>query len=221
MASPQALTLRRPSFIQWSGLAALLGSTFVIVEAITHVLTHGTTSYDLHAIFTILGLTSKQYQLAIIPTTWFLFLIAVFGLNALQRPGATRSGQVGFILSALGYALAALGWILQLWIVDVDANFYSVPVQGGFLLWLLSTLIQSIGMTIFGVVILWKKTLPQWAAATPLLIGFLLIPTAGHGLFGLSDGSAIWNVIYVLLQLPYALCWALLGIALWSASQTE
>jgi hypothetical protein len=95
-----------------------------------------------------------------------------------------------------------------------------VYVQGGFLLWLLAILIQTIGMTLFGLAIVRSKALRR-GNSVPLLIGVLLIPSLIVHLFVFerSDGSVGWAFVYVGAVIPYALCWIVLGLSVWSPRQ--
>lgn len=202
-------------YVRWAGAAAILEAVLLILATVIFVLTHGTQSEAQHG--TLFGLRSAQYARIFQPILWLTFLLGVMGINALQGGRVRRLGQAGFMLSAIGYGLAALSWILQTWIVDPDREFLSVFVQGGFSLWLLAVLIQTVGMTLFGVAILRVKALPAWNGL-PLLIGLLLLPAGLFQLFVFdqSDGSFGWSWLYVSACVPYALCWMLLGHAIWS-----
>ncbi len=202
-------------YVRWAGATAILGAVLLILATVIFVLTHGTQSEAQHG--TLFSLRSAQYAKVFQPIIWLSFLLGVLGINALQRGCARRLGQAGFMLSAMGYGLAAFSWILQTWIVDPDQYFRSVFVQVGFSLWLLAILVQRVGMTLFGFAILRVKALPAWNGL-PLLIGLLLLPAGLLQLFVFdqSDGSFVWSWIYISFCVPYSICWVLLGYRIWT-----
>jgi hypothetical protein len=198
------------TYVRWCGVAAILGGVLLILATVIFVFTHGTQSEAQHG--TLFGFRSAQYAKFFQPPIWLSFLLGVIGVNAIQARRAKQLGKIGFITSALGYGLATFSWILQTWIVDPDRDFRSVFVQGGFSLWLLSILVQTVGMTLFGFALMRAKALPRWNGL-PLLIGLLLLPTNLFLLFVFdrSNGSFVWNLIYISACVPYSLCWVLLG----------
>lgn len=210
-----SVKVRLSTYARWSGVAAILGGVFLILRSATFAFTHGTqTQAQFNTLF---GLNGAQYAKIFQPIIWLFFLLGVMGVNAIQAGRAKRLGKIGFVTSVLGYGLAALSWILQVWIVDPDQDFDSVFVQGGFWLWLLAILIQTVGMTLFGLALMRAKALPRWNGL-PLLIGLLLLATGvfQSSVFDTSDGSLVWSLIYISASVPYSLCWMLLGYSVWS-----
>lgn len=124
------IEVKSSPYIRWCGAAVVLGGVLLVLATIIYAFTHGTQS---QAEFrTLFGLNSTQHARIYQPITWSSFLLGVIGINAVQSRRAKQLGQIGFIASALGYGLAALSWILQVWIVDPNQHFDSVFVQGGF-----------------------------------------------------------------------------------------
>ncbi len=215
MNNAPSVKVRLSTYTRWCGAAAILGGVLLILRSATFAFTHGTQSqaqFD-----TLFGLSGAQYAKIFQPTIWLCFLLGVVGVNATQAGRAKRWGKIGFVTSGLGYGLAVLSWILQVWIVDPDQYFNSVFVQGGFGLWLLAVLIQTVGMTLFGLALMRANALPRWNGL-PVLIGLLLLATAVFQsfVFDTSDGSLVWSLIYISASVPYSLCWILLGYTVWS-----
>jgi hypothetical protein len=205
MNNTPSVKVRLSTYIRWSGAVAMLGGVLFILASAAFAFTHGTQSQAQFG--TLFGLTRAQYAKVFQPTIWLSFLIGVMGVNAILAERAKQLGKIGFITSALGYGLAAVNWILQ------DANL----VYGGFLLSLLAILIQTVGMTLFGLALMRAKALPRWNGL-PLLIGLLLLATGVFQSFvsDTSDGSLVWSLIYISASVPYSLCWMLLGYSVWS-----
>jgi hypothetical protein len=206
--------MRSSTFIQWSGLAALFGGLLSILFAYFYVFTHGSTQHNRDA--TLLGLTSTQYaRLAVI---WpLLILVGLMGLHARHSRRAERLERTGFIIAFIGTIILAVSYVLQVWIVDPDQHFYSLPVQVGWLLQLLAYPVHATGMVVLGIATLRAKVLPRWRSL-PLMIGVLTLPSLLLPFFvsAISSGTLLWDVMYGAFSLPYGLSWALLGYVLWS-----
>ncbi len=107
--------------------------------------------------------------------------------------------------------------VMQWWLKDghVPEDFNSVTLTLGFYLGALSYLVLAVGMVMFGVDVLRRRTL-GWASPVPLVIGLLVMPTMLFAFSGLSTGTPGWDLIYTARLAPLGLCWVLLGYVLYS-----
>jgi hypothetical protein len=212
---------RTSTFISRCGLAAITGGIFLVIETIFYTFTHGTTTEARHA--TLFGLTGRQHAMLLNPTIWLLLAFGLVGVYAITAGRIGRSARFGFFIALAGHLLAFVSWILQVWVANPDIQFESLPVMGGFILWLLSLLIVAIGMIWFGIAILRTGALPRWNAL-PLLIGLLILPLLwfqGIYIAETSDGSSLWTLLYIAAPIPLSLCWLLLGQMLRAAPALE
>jgi hypothetical protein len=213
--------IKTSTFISRCGLAAIVGGILMMIETIFYAFTHGTTTEARHA--TLFGLTGRQHAMLLNPTTWLLLAFGLVGVYAITASRIGRSGRIGFSIALTGHLLAFASWILQVWVANPDTQFESLPVIGGFVLWVLSLLIVAIGMIWFGIAILTTGALPRWNLL-PLLIGLLLpllLWFQGIYIAETSDSSPLWTLLYIVAPIPLSLCWILLGQTLRAARPLE
>lgn len=156
--------------IKWGGLATMLAGVAFLLN----------------------GLISLANPLFLLLDSIFILalLLAVAGLvgfHTLQEGNYGRIGQAGFYTTIVASLVGVLGLVV-------------VSLGGGALVWLipLATLVQLVGLVLYGAATLQARVLPRWCG-----IGFIVaLPLALIlGIFG--------NVVFGLI-------WLALGYALWS-----
>jgi hypothetical protein len=202
--------------IRWSGLAPMLGGLqFIASTVIYFVFTHGSSTENArHG--TLVGLDAADYgRLDVI---WpLLLMLGLAAFHERQARDLGRWGRMGFITAMIALAALALSAVLQFWIVDWEADLESIPVNLGFFLGLLSNVILSVAMIVFGLATVRAGVRPLWRAL-PLAIGLLGAASVLVELFvlsGLSIYGLTRDLVYVANRVPWGLGWVLLGYALW------
>ncbi len=204
--------MRAGTFIRWSGLALLVWAAQMIVKDFIFAFTHGTTEAAMGD--RIFGLNSSQYSVVWTPFA-LLGVAGLVGLYAVVSSRLGRAGNASLAVAIIGLALSFVGGVMQFWILDVDTYFSSPLVLGGWILWLLSLLITTIGLIIAGADIARAHAMPG-ARYLVLVIGLLALPTffLRSWVVGNSDDTLAWRLLYGSLSVPYDLCWAWLGSVL-------
>ena len=136
------------NLIRWSGLAGMAGGLLSILFTYFYVFTHGSTESPRNA--TLFGLTNLQYyQLSIV---WqLLLLFGLAGVYVYFGNPAGRLGRRGTFIALVGMTLLIVSTVLQVYLVDPDQHFESLPVQGGWMLQLLSYPVYAVGMVMLGI----------------------------------------------------------------------
>jgi hypothetical protein len=116
-----------------------------------------------------------------------LTVVGLVGFHTLQKGNYRRVGQAGFYIAVVGFLVGPLGILI-------------VILGGGALIWLvqLATLVQLVGLVLYGAATLQARVLPRWCGigfivALPLA---LLLGIFGNVLFGviwLALGYALWS----------------------------
>jgi hypothetical protein len=204
--------LTKKTFIRWGGFALILWALHLLARDFTFAFTHGSTEADMD--LTFLGLNSLQYA-----RLWTAFgllgLIGLAGVYVQVSPRLSKTGKAGFWVALLGLALWFTAQVMQVWILDPDANFHSPLVFGGWLLSVASYFVLAAGLVLAGIDIQRANALPR-ARSLILIMGILLVPTVllvGY-IVGHSDDSLPWKLLYGGISVPYDLCWLWLGVLL-------
>ena len=201
--------------IRAAGLAAALsGLLFVLFGLVYYCFTHGSTGVGRND--TLFGLDYGEYGR--MQVVWPpLLALSLAACGATQIPGVGGRARTGLRIAVVGLGLQVIGDVLQYWVSDPDipSEFYSVPSTLGFYLDALSFLLLAVGLVLLGIAALRAAPRPRWFAL-PLITGLLVLPTMIFPLLGFSDGTRMWELVYTTSRLPLALCWALLGMDLWS-----
>ena len=217
----QPSLLRSPTFIRWSGLAGVFGGLLFIVFEHLYFFTHGTSQVPRNA--TVFGMTNTHYyQLSI---SWQLLIVfALVGLYARYGMRAGRLGGGGSVMAVLGMVMLVISTVLQVYIVDPNKHFYSLPVQSGWMLQLLSYPVYSIGMVLLGIATFRSRVMPRWSGLM-LIIGLLpllslmfrsyliaLLSLVITPIVGAVFGSDLTrDILAAAPSVPYGLSWMLLG----------
>lgn len=138
-------------------------------------------------------------------------LLAVFGgivgLHLFQRDRYGRTGRAGFLISSVGLAMAGAGHIIALpffVFLNTGGIFYVLIglSQGVPLLWgaiyVLGTLLLSVGFLLLGIATLRVRVLPVWCGPV-LILGLVGLWTLGNVLGWISFGIA-WIAIWIALR---------------------
>lgn len=184
----------------------MLGGVIWLLLWIHFSLTHGLTKYNMKGL--LFGLTwIDSDKLVVIPL--LLFMLALVSLRAWHGEPANRLGTAGFIIALVCFPTVIIGQALLYW--HVPWSYYppeeywsNLFTQVGGALGMLSTLILSLGLVLFGVDILRCKPLLH-GNALPFLLGILLFT-----LPWLRDLVHAWL---------FGLGWGVLGYALWRTAR--
>lgn len=210
-----------PTFMRWSGLSGILGGLLFIVFEYFYFFTHGTSQVPRNA--TLFGLSNLQYyQMSII---WqLLILFALAGIYARYAGRAGRLGSGGSVMALLGITMLVVSTVLQVYIVDPDRYFYSFPVQGGWMLQLLSYPVYAIGMVLLSIAALQLDMLPSRSALMLVngllpLLSLMLKPYAISLLWSVlttfipdaSNSYLMGDILSGTVSVPYGLSWVSLG----------
>jgi hypothetical protein len=196
---------------RWSGPALLLWAVCLVVKDSIFAFTHGSSTAAMSGTF--LGLDASQYSVVWTPLP-LLAAVGLAGLRTRLSPGLGRVGSVGLALALAGALLSFVAGVLQFWILDVDVYFYSPLVFGGWILALVSYLVLAIGLVLAGLS-LRRSNAVAGGGSVVLLIGLLALPTLfiRSWVVGDSDDTLPWRLLYVSVMVPWALCWARLGLS--------
>lgn len=176
------------SYVQWGGLAAMLGPLLVLVA-------------NMYGAWRTYGPGPASEVEAAMTTPFLVFggfrllggILVIFGLIALyayQIEATGRLGFVGFIIGMIGSILLTASAWFQLFVVPAMAA--EVPAfteaaraaEVGQLLTIgliIPLLTQAIGWVIFGIATYSARVFPRWLAVT-LTIGALLLFVPVHGI---------------------------------------
>jgi hypothetical protein len=206
-----------PGLIHWSGLAGMAGGLLSMLFAYFYVMTHGSTQTPRNA--TLFGLSNLQYyQLSIV---WqVLLLFGLIGVYVHFGKRSSRLGRRGASIALVGIALLVVSTILQVYLVDPGQHFSSLPVQGGWMLQLLSYPVYAVGMVLLAIAVPSDR---PWLKGLLILNGLLpflsLFPYSY--VTTVSRGDLLWDTLFVLIFAPYGLSWLVLGYVLWAASDQK
>lgn len=144
------------------------------------------------------------------------FVALFFGVAGLARSGAAGDGteaKIGFVITALGLALATF--------YEATLIFRPEPSEAP---GILAGLLIGAGMLMAGMAVLRRQRWSGWRRTTPLLIGLCpLLMVFTYPLLESSSsltGGAGQNLDQALTAMWF-LCWGILGFALWSAPGQE
>ncbi len=193
-----------PTWIRWSGLAALLGG---LVWTISWLLNSQTAEGNR----AVLGFTEGNLR-AMLNLPLLLLLAGLVGLYRLHAGRCGKLGVLGFGLTLLGMALLLVGNV-------TEYGLLGDPTDGrGWALIGFSFLVIPVGMLLFGIAVIRADVLPRWSRVLPLLVGLALVGAIGIALVemqacgcGRADrGLGVW-------LFAFGLGWMALGYSLWSA----
>jgi hypothetical protein len=203
--------------VRAAGLAtAMAGLLFVLFGLVYYCCTHGSTGVGRND--TLFGLDYGEYgRMQVVWPPLLALGLAAYG--ATQLPDAGGRVRTGLRIALVGLGLQVIGDVLQYWVSDPDipSEFYSVPSTLGFYLDALSFILLAVGLALPGMAALRGTSRPRWFAL-PLITSLLVLPTVIFPMLGFSDGTRTWELIYTASRVPLALCWALLGMTLWSGA---
>ena len=147
-------------------------------------------------LFALNGLISLANPLppflsAVLNTVFILALlltvVGLVGFHTLQKGNYGRVGQAGFYIAVVGFLVGALGIII-------------VTSGGEALIWLvqLATLVQLVGLVLYGAATLQARVLPRWCGigfivALPLALLLGILGNVLFGLIWLALGYALWS----------------------------
>ncbi len=160
--------------IRWGGLVSMLAGVLFLLNGLISLANPLPPFLD--------SVLDSVFILALL-----LSVVGLVGFHTLQKGNYGRVGQAGFYIAVVGFLVGALG-------IGV------VIMGGGALIWLvqLATLVQLIGLVLYGAATLQARVLPRWCGigfiiALPLA---LLLGPLGNVLFGLiwlALGYALWS----------------------------
>lgn len=210
--------MRPGTFVRWAGIALIVWALHWFVRDITFALTHGTTENDMSRRF--LGLSALDYG-RLWPPIGLLGVVGLVGVFVRVRSRMGWAGRAGLAVAVLGLVLLFMSSVMQVWIVDPVAEFYSPWVYGGWLLSLVAMLVLTVGLILAGLDIHRVAALTEGRSLL-LLSGLLFVPAilGRASLVGTySDGSPLFSLLYVGLFVPCELCWLRFGQILIVASR--
>ncbi|MES2208871.1 MAG: hypothetical protein V4515_01630 [Chloroflexota bacterium] len=197
-------------FYKWSTYALIAWASHWLVRDFIFAFTHGTQEAAMNR--SLLGLNITQYG-SLWTAVSALGLIGVAGVYVEAAPRLGRLGTVGFVVSALGFAMSFVAHVMQNWILNPNVYFHSPVVYGGWLLSIAAVFVMTAGLIVAGIGVMRSNALPRERSLL-LIIGLISLPTALlHPLVvGGSDGSLATELVYGSLSVPYGLCWLRMGL---------
>jgi hypothetical protein len=193
------------------GIAAMLGGVLWMLAVAGLTYAHGLTESPRGALVLGFGALTFNRLLAFPP---LLFAVGLAGVRARGSTPRGWLGKTGFVVALAGLVMASLGVVLETWIVNPDANFYSPVVQAG---WMVSILglfpVLAVGMVLFGLASSYtKRHLRIFVVSIGLVASLQFV--AGV-LSAAPTGSLAWDLVAAILNGALGLAWAVLGYVLW------
>jgi hypothetical protein len=190
-----------PTWIRWSGLAALLGG---LVWTISWLLNSQTAEGNQTALRFTEGHLRAMLNLPLL-----LLLAGLVGLYRLYAGRCGKLGTLGFGLTLLGMALLLAGNVMEFGLLGDPTD------DRGWVLVVLSFLVIPVGMLLFGIAV-------RRASVLPLLVGLALVGAIGIAVAemqacgcGRADrGLGVW-------LFAFGLGWMALGFSLWATRGRE
>jgi hypothetical protein len=209
--------LMKEALVRLSGWALLAWGLQLLVRGFLFALTHGSTEGDNHGTF--IGLNALHYALLGTPFA-LLGAVGLAGLGVIVGPRIHRWGRAGVALAVGGLTATFVSSVMQYWIADPVVHFNSALVIGGWLLSVVGLFVTVIGLILAGLDITRSRALSQGTNLV-LAIGLLGLATIfiQQWVVMNSTDSLTWKLIYGSVPVPYALCWAALGLALIAATR--
>lgn len=189
-----------PRSVSWPAFSAFVGGLLSALVGLLVLLNPGYYIFD-SPLDLLVTLTEGAALLAV--------LGGLVGLHLTQKDIYGRLGRAGFYMSAAGLIMAGVGHLTALaFFVFVDSGgivyvliglMQGVPLVWG-VIYVLGTIILSIGFLLLGVATLRAKTLPLWCGPA-LILGLAGLWILGNVFGWLSFGLA-WILISYALTKP-------------------
>ena len=174
-----------PKWIQWSGVAAMLGGLLLISKSLIDI-RWGRDPYEYYPA----GIS--DYLMVAVGLLW---MVAVAGLYVRYAELSKTTGAAGLNVLFVGTTLIALSGSRLFWEADP--------------LLMLGLIAMSVGIVIFDIIQVRAKTLPRWASLFPFIIGASGMALVAQWLWAVEIVPA--NALYMLLGAG----WVPLGSVLW------
>ncbi|TLS51099.1 hypothetical protein FE782_17070 [Paenibacillus antri] len=200
--------------VRWAGAMSLLGGVYFMFAGIVFAVTHGSTTYNRNDPW--LGLSAVELSQFMFLSPLFFFIALLGYEESFGKVG--RMGRVGLRAAQGSCLLQAVSYVLQTNVVDPLTEWRSPVVIGGWMLFLLTVLSFAVGMFLWGAALAVRRALPR---AEALLFSGIGVCSLGALLLEFwisetSDGSLMWEIAIGAKNVPLALCWMGLGVALLS-----
>jgi len=200
------------------GISGLAGGVCFLFQSVAFAMTHGSTTVNRNESW--LGIDAVDFGklLFIAP---LLFFFALLGYEeSFAKVG--RIGRFGLRLAQASCLLQSVSFVLQTSVVDPLTEWRSPIVIGGWLLYLLTVVLFSVGMSVSGAALAFRRTPARTEGMLFLAIGLCTFAAqlAELWISRQSDGSLMWNIAIAAKHFPAGLSWIALSVMTLSSRAT-
>ncbi len=200
---------------QFSGIASIFGGLLIGFLGVAWAITHGSTEINRKGVW--LGIDNLTVsQMNIIYSV--MIIIAILGIRHVAA-SANKKGKTGYSIAVIGLILQAISQILQNHILNPLLYWESTIITVGFLLFKVSWLLFVIGMISLGTTI---RTKDLFMNALIIAFGLMMVFSFAIEFIvlpALGNGTRMWDIVLALKNVPFALCWIILGVKLLSSTR--
>ncbi|WP_047865218.1 hypothetical protein [Rubrobacter aplysinae] len=179
-----------PRLSRWCALSALLGGALSVVVGLLVLLAPGYYLFD----------SPSDYLVAVAEGAALLAVLGgIVGLHLAQRSESGKLGGAGFLLSSAGLVMAGAGHLIGLpffVFLNTGGIVYvliglsqGVPLVWG-AIYILGTLLLSVGVLLLGIATVRARTLPIWCGPV-LILGLAALWSLGNA-FGWFSFGVSW-----------------------------
>ncbi|MCI3926876.1 hypothetical protein MO973_42565 [Paenibacillus sp. TRM 82003] len=192
-----------------SGLAGMLGGAYLLFSSVAFAMTHGSTTYNRNEPW--LGVEAVDYSkfLFLYP---LLFFVALLGYEE-SAARAGRLGRVGLRLAQVSCMLQSISYVMQCNIVDPLTQWQSPVVIWGWLLFLLTVPLFTIGILLWAIALRRRRLLSRTERISFSVVGVCSVAALllESWISTRSDGSWMWELAIAAKNFPVAFGWMVLG----------